>query len=434
MRLVPYHTRLAWKSLRRDPGLSATIVIVLAVAAGIFSTAIIHYLRLYGPLPRLSPGLHQVEIGADDRALRLGFGGSTAAPSQLAARTRVSFRHYQVLASSGLASRQTASFRARLWIAGGAASSVGRPRNARFVNGDFFAMFARPLRWGGVWSRADEAAGRARVVLGRRLNDELFDGADSSGATVQVDGRPYTVAGVLADDQPTNAEWDPPSSGAGQDAIYVPFADHQRLQAWPETPLYQTPIGPHFAELMASDAVFVSYWLELPTAEARRAYQVFLQQRLGAAGVRYQLRDLAAFRALVRFPPSAISFFTMLTLISFAGSGLIVARLLMAKGLVRGDELGVFRALGAPRAALFWRQIIEAAMLSSLAALLGTLIAVPQAALYNRFVRDSDIPLRLSGLAVLLICGATLAVGVLSALYPSWIIARRRPTLALGRV
>ena len=31
--LLPYHLRLAVRSLRRDPGLSATIVIVLAIAA-----------------------------------------------------------------------------------------------------------------------------------------------------------------------------------------------------------------------------------------------------------------------------------------------------------------------------------------------------------------------------------------------------------------
>jgi len=128
-----------------------------------------------------------------------------------------------------------------------------------------------------------------------------------------------------------------------------------------------------------------------------------------------------------------ISFFTLLTLIIFAGSGLIVARLLMAKGLVRGDELGVFRALGAPRGALFWRQIIEATILSAAAAALGTLIAVPQAELYNRVVRDNDIPLRMSGLAVLSICGTTMVVGIASALYPSWMAARRRPTLILGR-
>jgi putative ABC transport system permease protein len=241
------------------------------------------------------------------------------------------------------------------------------------------------------------------------------------------------VTGVLAEDAPVTAEWDPAAAGGGQDAIYLPFAEHQHLQAWPETPYYVTPFGPHHEDLLRSDAVFVAFWVDLETPAQIAAYQRYLAAELGPRGLRYQLRDLATWREMVKIPPSVISFFTLLTLIIFTGSGLIVARLLMAKLLVRGDELGVFRALGAPRGALFWRQIIEAAMLSGIAALLGTLVAVPQAAIYNRFVRDNDIPLRLSWLAVVLIFAATMVVGIGSALYPSWMAARRRPTMTLGR-
>jgi putative ABC transport system permease protein len=442
VRLIPYHTRLAWRSLRRDPGLSATIVIVLSVAACIFSTAIIHWLRLYGPRPALSPGLHQVEIGVDDRTLLLAFVGSMAAPSKLAPHTRVSYPNYQLLAASGIPARQMATFRSRLWIAaeGGeataacdGASELQRSHNARFVDAAFFTMFAPRLRWGSPWSPEDEAAGRPRAVLSRHMNDVLFDGADSAGKTVRVDGRRYIVTGVLAEDPPVNAEWDPSAAGGGQDAIYLPFADHLRLQAWPETPYYVTPFGPHHEDLLKSDAVFVTFWLDLETPAQVAAYRRYLAAELGPRGLHYQMRDLAAWREMVKIPPSVISFFTALTLIIFVGSGLIVARLLMAKGLVRGDELGVFRALGAPRGALFWRQIIEALILSVIAASVGTLLAVPQAELYNRFVRDNDIPLRLSWLAVALIFATTMAVGVVSALYPSWMAARRRPTLTLGR-
>ena len=440
MRLIPYHTRLAWRSLRRDPGLSATVVIVLAVAACIYSTALIHWLRIYGPKPALSPGLHQVEIDVDDRTLREAFAGSTASPSHLASHTRVSFPNYQVLAASGIPTSQMATFRSRLWVASGSAPTVGGvtperacSRNARFVDGAFFAMFAQRLRWGVAWSHEDELAGRPRAVLSRRLNEELFGGEDSTGKTVRIDARPYVVTGVLADDAPVNAEWDPSAAGGGQDAVYLPFAEQQRLQAWPETPYFVTPVGTHHDDLLKSDAVFVTFWADLETPEQVAAYERYLNAQLGPRGLRHHTRDLAAWRQMVKAPPSAISFFTLVTLIIFAGSGLIVARLLMAKMLVRGDELGVFRALGAPRGALFWRQIIEAAILSGIAAVLGTIIAAPQAELYNRFVHDNDIPLRLSWLAVALIFATTLVVGIGSALYPSWMAARRRPTLTLGR-
>jgi putative ABC transport system permease protein len=433
LRLIPYHTRLAIKSLRRDRGLSATIVIVLAVASAIFSMAIMHYLRTYGPRPALSPALHQVEIGADDRSLRIAFAGATAGPTLLAAHTRVSFPNYKVLASSGIPARQTATFHSRLWIGRGPRDPDACSRNGRFVNADFFAMFAQAFRYGAPFTRDDEAAGRRVVVVGRQLNQQLYGGQDSTGRTLMVDGRSFAIAGVLADDQPFTPDWDPTAGGFGQDAAYIPFDQQRLLRAWPEATLFQTPIGPHHADLLASDAVFVAFWLELPTVTDRRDYQQFLDQRFGGGGVPYRLRDLAAWRAMVRLPPNVISFFTLLTVIILAGSGLIVARLLMAKGLVRGDELGVFRALGAPRGALFWRQIIEATILSAIAASISAIIALPEAELHNHLVHDTDIPLRLTGLGVLIIFGATMTVGVGAALFPSWWTARRRPTLILGR-
>jgi putative ABC transport system permease protein len=433
LRLVPYHTRLALKSLRRDPGLSATIVIVMAVAGVIFSTAMMHYLRTYGPRPSLSAGLHQVEIEVADQILPRAFSGSSAAPSRLAPHTRVSFPNYRILASSGIPTRHTGTYRARLFVAPADGGPGGRARAGRFVDADFFPMFAQAFRWGGAWSNDDAAAGRRRVVIGRALNQQFFADGDSVGKTLMIDGRPYAVAGVLANDQPYAPEWDTAVSGGSQDGVYLPFAEHQRLLAWPETPLYLSPRGPHYRDLLASDAVFVSFWIELSTAADRQAYARFLEQRLGARGVSYQLRDLATWRHTFRFPSSAISFFTFLTLIIFAGGGVIMARLLMAKALVRGDELGVFRALGAPRRALFWRLIIEATILSVTAASLSTILAVPQSLFYNRVVGDTDIALHMSGLAVLLTFGTTLLVGISAALYPSWRLASRRPTLVLGR-
>ena len=67
------------------------------------------------------------------------------------------------------------------------------------------------------------------------------------------------------------------------------------------------------------------------------------------------------------------------------------------------------------------------------AATVSSIVAVPQASFYNRVVGDTDIPLQMSALSVLIIFGATMLVGVVAALYPSWRVAARRPTLVLGR-
>lgn len=412
----------------------------MGVAAGIFSFAIMHYLRIYGPRASVSPGLHQVEIVVDARALTKAFLGTSSEPSLLATRTRVSFPSYRTLSSSGIPTRQTANFRVRALVgpAGddgtlGDGARLLRPRNGRFVNGDFFALFSRRFRWGGPWSGQQEAAGARQAVLSRALNEEMFAGRDSTGQAVMVDGLPFTVAGVLAEHQPFIPEWDWAAAGGGQDAVYLPFPAHEWLRTWPETPTYLSPVGPAYADLLASDTLFVSYWMELPTVGSRAAYSRFLEQRLGRRGIAYNLRDLAALRAAFPFPRSAITFFTFLTFVVLMGGGAVMTRLLLAKGLTRGDESGIFRALGAPRRALFSRQLLEAAMLSLVACAVAVAFAMIQAHFYNSAVGDTDIPLVMTARALLITFLATLSVGVLSSLYPAWRLAARRPTVALGR-
>ena len=92
-------------------------MIVLAIAAGIFCTALMHYLRTYvGAAPALPASLHQVEIIRSHEALEAAFVGTNAAPNLVAARQRVSFPMYRALAASGLGTRQTGTFRARVLV------------------------------------------------------------------------------------------------------------------------------------------------------------------------------------------------------------------------------------------------------------------------------------------------------------------------------
>lgn len=427
--LLPYHLRLAVRSLRRDPGLSTTIVIVLAIAAGIFCTALMHYLRTYvGAAPALPASLHQVEIIRSHEALEAAFVGTNAAPNLVAARQRVSFPMYRALAASGLPTRQTGTFRARV-LAEREGSPASCPRNARFVHADFFGMFALPFRFGAPWTRQDDAAGAPVAVLGGPLNDQLFDGADSVGREIVVDGRPFRVVGVIDGAQPFSPEWDRSITGGPQDLLYLPFAEHERLLARPESPISDGPEGPRYADLLASRTTSVAFWIDLPTAALRDAYARYLATALGARGVRYELRDLTLLRHALGLPKSALNFFVFLTFLVLVGAGLVASRLYLAKGLTRRGELSIFRAVGAPRLSLIVRQLLEALLLSALAGVSAMAVAAASAFVYNRLVADTDIPLAVTPLAFAIMFTATMVVGTAAALYPAWRAAARRPTL-----
>jgi putative ABC transport system permease protein len=419
------------RSLRRDPGLSTTIVIVLAIAAGIFCTALMHYLRTYiGAAPALPASLHQVEIVQSHEALEAAFIGTNAAPNLVVSRQRVSFPMYRALAASGLPTRQTGTFRARVLVEHDReAGPVSRPRNARFAHADFFGLFALPFRFGGPWTRQDDAADSSVAVLGGPLNDQLFDGANSVGREIVVDGRPFRVVGVIDGPQPFSPEWDRSITGGPQDLLYLPFAEHERLLARPETPISDGPEGPRYADLLASRTTAIAFWIDLPTPALRDAYARYLATTLGARGVRYELRDLSQLRHALGLPKSALNFFVFLTFLVLVGAGLVASRLYLAKGLTRRGELSIFRAVGAPRLSLVVRQLLEALLLSALAGVSALAVAASSAFVYNRLVADTDIPLVVTPLAFAVTFTATIVVGTAAALYPAWRAAARRPTL-----
>jgi putative ABC transport system permease protein len=430
-RLFVYHLRLAARSLRRNTNLAFAMFLCLGLAAGLWASTIEHFLRFSGPGRPLPPGLHQVEL-PHTTSLGRSLAHTNAEPSAWAARTRVSFPEYELLAGSGVARRQTATVRSRLLVAADQADAA-RIKVARFVDPDFFALFAIPIGEGRPFTAAEVATNEPVVVLGEQLARALGAGRSTVGRTFLIEGKPFRVVGVVAGDQPFRPDWDFATMGGMQDAAYLPFGWFRGLLARPETVVLQNPVGPGFDDLLRSDAVFVTLWTELPTDEARAAYAAYLAERLGRRGVTYTLRSLSEWRAAFPVPPSTIGFFAFLCTIVLLGAGFNMARLLLAKGLARRDELGVHRALGASRRSLFARQMLEGGMVALPAALAGTLMAVPIHLLFNHLVGDTDVPVHVTALGFVSTIGATLVTSMLAAVYPAWQVSRTPPTVYMGR-
>jgi putative ABC transport system permease protein len=401
------------------------IFLCLALSSAIWATAICHYYRYYSPRPALSPHLHQVEL-PHSRSVERALGVANAMTNSWVGRTRITPVEYEVLSRSGIPTRQTATYRAELLVA--TAGSAPHCVHARFAGADFFPMFQRAVAPGRPYTRDEEARGEAVVVLGRRLAAELY-GKDAVGRTVLVEGHPFRVVGVTAGDQPYRADWDVATMGMPQDALYLPWDWGPRLVARPEMPLYQAPFGPTFADLMRSSTVFISYWAELPTAESRAAYRRHLDGHLEGA----VLRSFEEWKAAFPVPPSPVSFFTLLSAFVLLGGAFNATRLLLAKGLARREELEIHRALGAPRLSLFFGQMLEMALISLPAALAAVALALPYTALYNNLVADTDIPVAMVPATFALAVTVPFLAGLLSAVYPAWLVSKIRPAVVCGR-
>jgi putative ABC transport system permease protein len=425
MRLLGYHLRLAWRSILRDRWYSLTMIFVLGLASGVSTLAFNVWLENGAVPPRLAPSLHHVEIGRPPPPVR----ETINRPIPLFNRSRVSYPDYQRLAASGIPARQTASAQARVLVRL-PTEARAQPAPARFVSADFFAMFGRELARGQGWSRGEEARGDATVVLGEPFARTLFPDGDPVGQTVMVEGKPHRVTGVTADDTIRIPPWDVAMVGQDQDALYLPFPEMRRLDVRPDllimnSLLYRDSLDSFYA----SPVPFVTFWVDLPTEAQRSAFRSFLAGSFD--GTPTFLRDPAQWWDVFRVRKSTHKFFATIGLVVLVIGGFAFGRLFFAKGIARAPQMAIHRALGALRVHVMGKLLLEASLLAGAAALLGLSMASPLTKLFFRMVPESDVPIRIRGLGVVLAFGLTTVVALVISAYP---IARLawRPPMASG--
>jgi putative ABC transport system permease protein len=252
--------------------------------------------------------------------------------------------------------------------------------DARYTSADFFAMFDTPMLYGNGWSAKEDDARARVVVISRSLNDRVFGGGNSVGKQLRIDQADFTVVGVVDEWRPTPRFYDMNSDryGALEDA-FLPFSTSRDLDmgrngsmdCWGDSGGDST--GPN------APCAWIQYWVELDSADKATAYRDYLvnysdQQR--AAG-RYKrptnvrLRNVMEWLEYNRVVPSDVVMqlwlgmgFLLVCLVNTVG-------LLLAKFLRRGSEIGVRRALGASRAAIFSQCLVEAGAIGVAGGVLG---------------------------------------------------------------
>lgn len=426
MSLFRYQVRLARRSVARDARLSVVMIVSLGVAGSLWGFGLTHFLRHEGGAVELRAALYHVEIGRRDDPVLGVLRGTALDAIVYVPRVYVSHPEYQRL-RAGAPARHAASLHASLWVQ--ADSGPPEPQFARFCTPDFFTLFERPFRYGGPFMSG--AGARPGVVLGHALNQRLFGGADSVGRTVLAEGRTFVVTGVIDGHPPYRPPWDPATAGLDGDGIYLPFELWRAIGAVPGPIHYPRPEVLDWDTLATSDARFVGFFVELPSAADRAAYRRHLERAFGPGQT--NLRTLPEFLAAFPAPQTAVTFYFLVGWFLIVGGGFNVLRMLLAKNLARGAELGIHRALGARRGWIFWRQMLEGAHVAAAGAAVALLALLPLLSAHNLLVHEIDIPLMLSLESALLVIGVTFATGLLATLIPAWRASRIPPTLYLGK-
>ena len=443
--MTAYYMRLALKSFRRNPGLTALMVgaIALGIAVCVMTMTVFHAMS-GNPIWWKGDRLYAVTMDSWDPNDVYDPLHPALAPPMM------TYKDAKFLAHSNIPERKIMMYKVNSIVTGGTAEKRPHHVVSRATTADFFAMFDVPFEYGSGWVAAADEGPEPVIVLSQKENQILFGGGNSVGRNIIWNNTQFRIIGVLKDWSPqpkfydlNNGPFDVP-----EDA-YVPMGWGPSLQllsggssnCWKPEPLDS------FEQYMNSDCVWIEMWVELPDATTRERFQAFMDGYWSdqhAAGRfprprRNQLTPVGQWlvdqgvvendnRVLV-----GLSFaFLAVCLINTVG-------LLLAKFLNGAATTGVRRALGASRRQIFHQHLVEVGVLASFGAVLGLILSAVGLGLVHALYASARFG-EAGGFqelthfdtasviwAIILAIVATLVAG----LYPAWRIGRMSPAVYL---
>ncbi|HEY9523827.1 MAG TPA: ABC transporter permease [Thermopolyspora sp.] len=273
----------------------------------------------------------------------------------------------------------------------------------------YFEATNKPVAKGDYFRNDDVLASRKIVVIGQTVVDDLFGTVDPIGKRIDITGVPFTVVGVL--------------KAAGSSGTSQQDADDVAIAPLPAVQQSLTGFGSLGSIVVqAKNAEVVD--------QAQSEVTTILNERHGITGTATADFRILNQTTLQETVSAATSTFTVLlaavAAISLIVGGIGITNIMLVTVTERTREIGIRKAIGAPKGAILGQFLAEATMLSLAGGLVGVAIGV----IGSRFTIAGVQPIIVPG-SIVLALGVSVGIGLFFGSYPANRAAKLRPIEAL---
>jgi putative ABC transport system permease protein len=266
---------------------------------------------------------------------------------------------------------------------------------------------------GRIWTDSEGAAGRDICVVGPDMLKNLFGDAPADravGQEIRLDGRPYTVLGVL---EPLGSIF-----GFSRDnVVYIPYSTYQKAYG-----------------ARRSIVVFIQVRAAEQLEAAEDQVRTVMHNRRGHVmddpddeGFALETQDV--FLNLYGSATSNIYIVTIgVAAISLVVGGIVVMNIMLVSVTERTKEIGIRKAIGARRKDILTQFLIDAVVVTALGGAIGVGTGFGLAYVISALI---GFPLLVSVASAVLGVGVSSIVGIVSGLWPAWRAAKLDPIEAL---
>ena len=286
------------------------------------------------------------------------------------------------------------------------------------VESNYFSTAGLAITRGRGISENDQKNFRKVCLLDNNSSESLFQGENPVGKTVEIKGEPFEVVGEVKEKSTFEL------SISTIDEYYMYYQDTSGKVYVPESvwPLLYQYDEPQNVIIRASST-------EDMTAVGKAAESILNENIPNDSDYKYKSQDLMQqARDIQQLSQSTNRMLIWIAAISLLVGGIGVMNIMLVSVTERTSEIGLKKAIGAPKRAIMSQFLTEAVALTSIGGLLGVVTGILLAELISRF---NGTPVAISWPASILAVLFSMAIGIIFGLLPSRKAANLDPIEAL---